>query len=86
MARSSARPRSQSRLSRQPTDVDDDVGEQSIRVRSKPSLGEELYLTDDSMRSVVEVSSMDPKAAARAAAILKMVSRYLYLTGVDADR
>lgn len=68
--------RPSSRLSRQVAQRDDDHddAERSIRVRSRPSLGDELYDADDSMRSVVEVSSLDPKAAARAAAILKMVS------------
>ena len=73
ISRSSARPRSRSRLSRQPTEVDEEH-DTSIRVRSRPSLGDELYQADESMRSVVEVSSLDPKAAARAAAILKMAS------------
>lgn len=55
-------------------DAEVDEAEQSIRVRSRPSLGDELAESDQSMRSVVEVSSFDPMAAARAAAILKMVS------------
>ena len=52
---------------------------------SRQSLGEELASAlatepldgDDSFRSVVEVSSLDPRAAARAAAILKMASKWL---------
>lgn len=54
------------------------------KLSSRRSLGEELASAsaddddqagDESLRSVVEVSSLDPRAAARAAAILKMVSR-----------
>lgn len=65
--------------------------DQSIRIRpiERKSLAEELARStgsryggyggseDDSLNSVVEVSSLDPRAAARAAAILKMVSGFL---------
>jgi hypothetical protein len=74
----STRPRS--RLSRQIPDSPELEESDSIRVRTPRSLGLELEdaEADNSMRSVVEVSSLDPKAAARAAAILKLV-RYLTL-------
>jgi hypothetical protein len=74
----STRPRS--RLSRQIPDSPEQEESDSIRVRTPRSLGLELEDADadNSMRSVVEVSSLDPKAAARAAAILKLVS-YLML-------
>jgi hypothetical protein len=74
----STRPRS--RLSRQIPDSPELEESDSIRVRTPRSLGLELEdaEADNSMRSVVEVSSLDPKAAARAAAILKLVS-YLFL-------
>jgi hypothetical protein len=70
----STRPRS--RLSRQVPDSPEQEESDSIRVRAPRSLGLELEDADanNSMRSVVEVSSLDPKAAARAAAILKLVS------------
>jgi hypothetical protein len=70
----STRPRS--RLSRQVPDSPEQEEGDSIRVRTPRSLGLELEdaEADNSMRSVVEVSSLDPKAAARAAAILKLVS------------
>jgi hypothetical protein len=70
----STRPRS--RLSRQIPDSPEQEESDSIRVRTPRSLGLELEdaEADNSMRSVVEVSSLDPKAAARAAAILKLVS------------
>jgi hypothetical protein len=72
----STRPRS--RLSRQiPDSPEGDEADSSIRVRAVQSLGEEIEDADNSMRSVVEVSSFDPKAAARAAAILKLVSKAL---------
>jgi len=65
-----------SRLSRQVPDSPEQEESDSIRVRSPRSLGLELEdaEADNSMRSVVEVSSLDPRAAARAAAILKLVS------------
>lgn len=74
----STRPRS--RLSRHiseapPTaEEQEDGAEASVRIRSASALGQEADNADNSMRSVVEVSSFDPKAAARAAAILKLVS------------
>jgi hypothetical protein len=73
----STRPRSQ--LSRQvDTPEPADKADKSIRLGSVRSLGEEFddADADNSMRSVVEVSSLDPKAAARAAAILKLVRLY----------
>jgi hypothetical protein len=65
-----------SRLSRQISASPEYDGDDSIRVRTPRSLGLEMEDADadNSMRSVVEVSSLDPKAAARAAAILKLVS------------
>lgn len=55
--------------------------------RSQRSLGDEIAsatateveedVGNDSFKSVVEVSSLDPRAAARAAAILKMVGRFV---------
>ena len=76
----STRPRS--RLSRQIPDSPEHEESDSIRVRTPRSLGLELEDADadNSMRSVVEVSSLDPKAAARAAAILKLVRSLLLNT------
>jgi hypothetical protein len=63
---------------------DHQSGTHRPKLSSRRSLGEELASAsaddddqagDESFRSVVEVSSLDPRAAARAAAILKMVSR-----------
>jgi hypothetical protein len=73
----STRPRS--RLSRQIPDSPEQEESDSIRIRTPRSLGLELEDADadNSMRSVVEVSSLDPKAAARAAAILKLVSFFI---------
>ncbi len=77
----STRPRS--RLSRQIPASPEQEESDSIRVRTPRSLGLELEdaEADNSMRSVVEVSSLDPKAAARAAAILKLVSFFDSLHG-----
>ncbi|WVR04793.1 hypothetical protein IAU60_001805 [Kwoniella sp. DSM 27419] len=68
------------------TDDETEQANQSVVVcRPRRSLHDELSAArddeqgagDDSFRSVVEVSSLDPKAAARAAAILKLNHAYI---------
>lgn len=59
-------------------DDEEDAGDRSVRIRSaRKSLHDELAGADGdaSINSVVEVASLDPRAAARAAAILKLVSK-----------
>jgi len=59
---------------------EEDGGNESIRItNARPTLRDELEGADanTSIDSVVEISSLDPRAAARAAAILKMVCHVL---------
>ncbi|WVN89299.1 uncharacterized protein L203_104520 [Cryptococcus depauperatus CBS 7841] len=66
------------------TNSDDETANKSVRViKPRKSLHDELVAAadqseeNDGLRSVVEVSSLDPKAAARAAAILKLNHSYI---------
>jgi hypothetical protein len=82
--------RPRSHLSRQisqgaESDDEQDQADRSIRLRGASALGDGMDDADNSMRSVVEVSSFDPKAAARAAAILKLVSCLVSLTNTHAN-
>ncbi|WRT64581.1 uncharacterized protein IL334_001513 [Kwoniella shivajii] len=90
-AQSPARHRSTSGLSDEQIDESsepiEDEADQSVIIRKpRRSLHDELAAVaadeegnegDESFRSVVEVSSLDPKAAARAAAILKLNHSYI---------
>jgi hypothetical protein len=67
-------------------DDEEDAGDRSVRIRSaRKSLHDELAGADGdtSINSVVEVASLDPRAAARAAAILKLVSKLFPATFVE---
>ncbi len=87
---SSSSVRPPSRLSQEVTTASTEDGPS----RSRMSLRDELAFAiaterdnegDESMRSVVEVSSLDPRAAARAAAILKLVSPHFHSPSSGAD-
>jgi hypothetical protein len=64
-------------------DDEENAGDRSVRIRSaRKSLHDELAGADGdtTINSVVEVASLDPRAAARAAAILKLVSKLFLAT------